>query len=123
MGKVESLKDIVEFNSGFKTAVNLYLNLNKTEKVLGYIPTKSSISFMNAMYLILNTLLNILGIDVEKKVDTGDLDVAKIEKLIEERTNAKKAKDFAKADSIRKELLDMGIELLDTRQGVKWKKV
>jgi len=47
MGKIESLKDIVEFNSSFKTAVNLYLNLNKTEKVLGYIPTKSSISFMS----------------------------------------------------------------------------
>lgn len=47
MKKVEALKDIIEFNSGFKTAVNLYLSLNKPEKVLGYIPTKSSISFMS----------------------------------------------------------------------------
>lgn len=46
MGKIESLKDIVEFNSSFKTAVNLYLSLNKPEKVLGYIPTKSSVNFM-----------------------------------------------------------------------------
>ena len=43
--------------------------------------------------------------------------------MIAERTEAKKAKDFAKADEIRKNLLDMGIELEDTRQGVKWKKV
>lgn len=46
MKKIESLKEIIEFNSSFKTAVNLYLSLNKPEKVLGYIPTKSSISFI-----------------------------------------------------------------------------
>ena len=46
MSKLDSLKDIVKFNNNFKTAVNLYLSLNKPEKVLGYIPTKSSVSFM-----------------------------------------------------------------------------
>ena len=46
MAKIYSLKDIIEFNSSFKTAVNLYLSLNKPEKVLGYIPTKSSVNFM-----------------------------------------------------------------------------
>ncbi len=46
MEKVESLKDIIEFNSSFKTAINLYLSLNKPDKVLEYIPTKSSVSFM-----------------------------------------------------------------------------
>lgn len=46
MAKVSSLKDIVKFNSSFKTAVNLYLSLNKPEKVLGYIPTKSSVNFL-----------------------------------------------------------------------------
>lgn len=46
MAKLDSLKDIVKFNSSFKTAVNLYLSLNKPEKVLGYIPTKSSVNFM-----------------------------------------------------------------------------
>lgn len=45
MGKIESLKDIIEFNSNFKTAINLYLNLNRADKILGYIPTKSSVSF------------------------------------------------------------------------------
>ena len=55
MKKVETLKDIIEFNSGFKTAVNLYLSLNKSEKVLGYIPTKSSVSFMSGyMSAVLN---------------------------------------------------------------------
>lgn len=46
MAKLDSLRDIIKFNSSFKTAVNLYLSLNKPEKVLGYIPTKSSVNFM-----------------------------------------------------------------------------
>ena len=45
-----------------------------------------------------------------------------IEAFIVERTAAKKAKDFAKADAIRNELLEKGIILEDTREGVKWKR-
>ena len=41
---------------------------------------------------------------------------------IEERKEAKKAKDFAKADAIRDELLAKGIVLKDTREGVIWHK-
>lgn len=87
------------------------------------IDADSSIEFLNAMYMIINTLLYILGIDLSKENKNADVDVKVIEQLIAERTEAKKVKDFAKADEIRKKLLDMGIELEDTRQGVKWKKV
>ena len=45
MNKVNSLNEIVELDSEFKTAVNLYLSLNKKDKILKYIPTKSSIEF------------------------------------------------------------------------------
>ena len=45
-----------------------------------------------------------------------------IEKMIEERQAARKAKDFAKADAIRDALLEKGIILKDTREGVQWKK-
>lgn len=45
MGKIESLKDIIEFNSNFKTAINLYLNLNRADKILGYIPTNHLLVF------------------------------------------------------------------------------
>ena len=45
-----------------------------------------------------------------------------IENLIAERQNARKAKDFARADAIRDELLEKGIILKDTREGVQWKK-
>ena len=39
---------------------------------------------------------------------------------IEERKEAKKAKDFARADAIRDELLEQGVALKDTREGVVW---
>jgi len=45
--KTGTLKDLVQFNSSFKTAINLYLSLNKQEKILSYIPTKSSVTFLD----------------------------------------------------------------------------
>ncbi len=52
----------------------------------------------------------------------ADLEAYVLEK-IEARKAAKKAKDFALADAIRAELLEKGIALEDTREGVKWKKI
>lgn len=46
-----------------------------------------------------------------------------IQKLIEERTKAKKDKNFKLADEIRDKLLKLGIVLEDTREGVRWKRV
>ena len=45
-----------------------------------------------------------------------------IERLIKERQAARKEKDFARADAIRDELLEKGIILKDTREGVQWKR-
>ena len=84
----------------------------------------SSIAFLNSILLIIDTLLDILGIDLmSSNTRQGEIDEVMIENMIAERAEAKKAKDFAKADEIRKKLSDMGIELEDTRQGVKWKKI
>ncbi|WP_162301061.1 cysteine--tRNA ligase [Xanthomonas prunicola] len=52
--------------------------------------------------------------------DAGD--DARITALVEERSAAKKTKDFARADAIRKQLADEGIVLEDTPQGVRWKR-
>ncbi len=46
-----------------------------------------------------------------------------INEKIAERAEAKKAKDFAKADAIRDELLSRGVAIKDTREGVKWELV
>lgn len=65
------------------------------------------------------SLSDILGIQVDKK---EELLADDIEKMIEERQAARKAKDFKRSDEIRDELLEKGIILEDTREGVKWKK-
>jgi len=52
----------------------------------------------------------------------GQLSDAAVDALIAERTAAKKAKNFARADQVRQELLDQGIILEDTKSGVRWKR-
>ncbi|MGL6201104.1 MAG: cysteine--tRNA ligase [Lachnospiraceae bacterium] len=62
---------------------------------------------------------DVLGLIVNKEKELLDVD---IEVLIEARQTARKEKNFARADEIRDELLQKGIVLEDTREGVKWKK-
>ena len=73
-----------------------------------------------AVLKVLTTLCDILGLIVLTKKEDLDSD---IEEMIERRQAARKAKNFAEADRIRDELKAMGIELLDTREGVKWKRI
>ena len=81
---------------------------------------ESTGAFAGYLLDIIVRLCDVLGLIVLKKEEVLDED---IEALIEERQAARKAKDFAHADEIRAKLLDMGIELKDTREGVKWKRV
>ena len=78
---------------------------------------ESSKELLQALREKIVELSDICGLIVEK--DTELLD-SEVEALIEERTMARKNKDFARADAIRQELLDKGIVLEDTREGVKW---
>ncbi len=52
----------------------------------------------------------------------GGLPDAEIDRLVAERTAAKKARDFARSDRIRAELLEQGVILEDTKDGVRWKR-
>lgn len=84
------------------------------------ISEESSVDYLRKLQETIESLCEVLGIITEKKTEVLDSDV---EALIEERQQARKAKNFAMADEIRGKLLDMGIVLEDTREGVKWKRI
>ena len=80
---------------------------------------EGSKEYAKALYDLLVKLTDVLGLIVDKKEEILD---DEIEALIAERQAARKEKNFARADEIRDELAAKGIVLLDTREGVKWKK-
>ena len=76
-----------------------------------------SADYAKKVLKVLEDLCSVLGIETTKEEEILD---EEIEKLIEERQAARKNKDFARADEIRDQLLEQGIVLKDTREGVKW---
>ena len=74
-------------------------------------------AYAEKLLATIKELCDVLGILTEKEEEILDAD---IEALIEERQAARKAKNFARADEIRDLLLEKGIVLKDTREGVKW---
>jgi len=79
----------------------------------------STVEYAKGLLNVIEPLCDVLGIITERKTEILD---SEIEDLIARRTQARKNKDFALADKIRNELLEMGIVLEDTREGVKWKR-
>ena len=79
----------------------------------------SSKEFVEALLKQLTTLSDICGLILTRKEEILDKD---IEEMIAARQAARKEKNFKLADEIRDSLLQKGIILEDTREGVKWKK-
>lgn len=136
IAKIASLKDgepnlneAKPFEEKFKEALDNDINTSLGITTL-YDVLKADISDATKLYLIAE-FDKVLSLDLIKKAkeiadDKGAVDdelSAKIEALIAERSAAKKEKNFARADEIRAELLDMGIEIKDTREGVVWNKI
>ncbi|MGL5437142.1 MAG: cysteine--tRNA ligase [Lachnospiraceae bacterium] len=80
----------------------------------------SSRPFVEWLKQTIENLCDVMGINTERKAEVLD---AEVDAMIEERQQARKDKNFARADEIRQQLLDMGIVLEDTREGVKWKRM
>lgn len=78
---------------------------------------KETLELLNAAF---ETYIAILGIKLE---DTNNSSDEEIDKLIEQREQARKNRDFALADKIRDDLKAQGIILEDTKQGVRWKRI
>ena len=126
-GNVEEEK-YQEYKEKFEAALCNDLNTSMAVTVL-YDMLKADMSDATKFALV-KSYDEVLSLDLataqEKKEQENGVD-AELESYvlakIEERKAAKKEKDFAKADAIRNELLEKGIVLEDTREGVKWKKM
>ena len=122
----EAKQDFAKFKEEFIAAMEDDLNtadaiaalFNLTKEIntmLGGEPSKAD---CEAALSLFDELCGVLGLVYNVKKE-DDLD-AEVEALIAERTAARKARDFARADAIRDQLKEMGIVLEDTPQGVKW---
>lgn len=96
------------------TAVFEMVRLSNTN-----VSVENSTEFINRVLANITLLCDILGLDTNKKVELLE---DEIEQLIQDRQAARKNKEFARADEIRNLLLEKGIILEDTREGVKWKR-
>ena len=79
----------------------------------------STEAYVAGLRALIARLCSVLGIITERRIEVLDEEV---EAMIAARQQARKEKNFALADQIRGKLLDMGIVLEDTREGVKWKR-
>ena len=124
----EKLESMKEYRKKFEEAMDDDLNtadaIAAVFELVKFANTEagegSSKAFAGALLEELTSLADILGFTLEKKKESLDEEV---ERLIAERQAARKAKNFARADEIRAELLAKNIVLEDTREGVKWKRV
>ena len=76
-----------------------------------------------ASFVAMSQMLNILNYEPDVWFQGADVNATAIETLVLARDEAKKAKDYGKADAIRDELLAQGIVLEDSAEGTRWKKV
>ena len=122
---LEAAKEYIEkFKAALDNDINTSLGITALYDVL-----KADISDATKLYLVedfdkvlcLDLVKTAKAVDDEPAVD--DELSAVVEEKIAERAAAKKEKNFARADEIRAELLAMGIEIKDTREGVVWNKI
>ena len=130
LNKIESLgsggtlmeQEIEEYKEQFNSAMGSDLNTSQALTVL-YDVLKSGLNDASKRYLIEDfdkvLSLGLLEGNTSSKEISKELAVL-AEKLIEERNQARKNKDFARADAIREELAAKGIEIKDTREGTVW---
>ena len=111
---IESMDDDINTADAISVIFELarFINTN--------VDDKASLEFANECYDLFKELTDVLNIANKSTDDSID---EEIETLINERTQAKKNKEYKLADDIRQKLLDMGVAIEDTRQGVKWRRV
>ncbi|MET0548201.1 MAG: cysteine--tRNA ligase, partial [Xanthomonas sp.] len=77
---------------------------------------------LKAQILAIGGIMGLLQQDPEAWFGRGGDDEARIQALVDERSAAKKARDFQRADALREQLAAEGVLLEDTAQGVRWRR-
>lgn len=114
-------EQMVSYQDAFVQALGNDINTSQALTVV-YDVLKADLNDASKRALI-EEFDQVLSLDLTKETASGKVDTdleAYVEDMIEQRKAARKAKDFAKADAIRQELLDRGIEIKDTREGTVW---
>lgn len=108
----------------FNTADGIAAVFELVRFINSHTDESSSMEFLLGLKERLQSLTDVLGISLSSKnaSPAEGLSEEEIEAMIAERTAAKKEKNFARADEIRATLLEKGIVLEDTREGVRWKR-
>ena len=108
----------------FNTADAISIMFELVKFANTYIKEGASAHFMEAIYSQLMKFNAILGIIYEQETQPVEgLSDQEIQDYIDQRTAAKKARDFKEADRIREFLKDQGVLIEDTREGVRFKRI
>ena len=122
-------KAYAEYNEKFEDAICNDLNTSMAitvvyDVVKADINGKTKLALLNAFDKVLSLNLTTAGAKLLEAGTSVDSDLENfIQEKIAERAEAKKVKDFARADAIRDELLARGVAIKDTREGVVWELV
>ncbi|GAA6620468.1 cysteine--tRNA ligase [Scytonema sp. NUACC26] len=120
----EAIDDDFNFSGGLPVLFELAKELQREGNILTHEgKTEKTSDELLSIWQTLVTLAEVLGFEAELEEETSDndrLNDAKIEKLIQKRQEARKAKNFAESDRIRDELQAQGITLIDSRDGTRW---
>lgn len=120
--RIQQLKEAFEtaMDDDFNTAKAISVIFDLTKEANVYLQQdQTSTTVLEAFQEQIITLLNVLGIELKQEEEMLDED---IEALIEERNNARKNRNFARADEIRDLLKEKNIILEDTPQGTRWRR-
>ena len=112
--------DLIEILLDDLNTPGLLANINKLIKNAGSLEEADK-PYLKSNLLLIGKVMGILEDQSYNQISGEFKD--KVDSLIEDRSNAKKKRDFELADKIRSELIELGIEINDSPEGTTWKVV